>query len=556
MNAVGTICRLPEIFRHIEHGGFQPSFSHHVRGRRGQLLGITGNSLCYPLEQSRNADQLKRLLLEVEDQRFYRHGAVDYKGILRAIIRNLRAGKVHQGGSTITQQLARTLFLDPSRTWLRKLTETIIAFKLEKHLTKEQILDAYCNSVYMGRGSRGFEAASRIIFRKSFKNLAPEQIPSLIGLLGAPERFHPGNSEQKFWDRAAHKARSLGMREEKVPLNPVRITRTPYRRIEIAARKELLRLSLPQQDIKSFELTIDEPLQKSIDSTLRTVSMVQEIAQVAAVVISNKTGDILAESAWAKGMQCEFSPSFSGHIQPGSTFKTFALLTAIECGLSTETIFTSAPYCSEGEAERRWSVRNYGNRYHNQLTLEEALAKSDNTVFARLADCLNQKELASTYDRFTLIPERFFSKSATLGGIRQGVSLLQLTNAYASIARNGVAIEPRLLRFVEYQDNSSIFVRPNNGRIVADYAAVQKLKRILELSGLRTSSYNIPGKTGTTKKGSLFTGYNEDVSIGLWLDFAHEQPEHDPKALTAIQVMKKLGHKLLAWTDQREFAIF
>jgi penicillin-binding protein 1A len=507
------------------------------------------------MKHSSNAEQLKKWLLEVEDKRFYQHGALDIKGILRAIVRNLGAGKVAQGGSTITQQLARTLFLDPSRTWIRKLTEAIIAFKLEKHLTKDEILNAYCDFVYMGRGSRGFEAASRVVYRKPFGSLEQDKIPSLIGLLGAPERFHPESNEKKFWNRADQKARSLGMSVERVSLNPICLSRTFNKRIENVVQRELLRLDLPQRDIKSIELTIDEVLQKSIDRELKEISKTQELAQVATVIICNKTGDVLAESAWARGRSSEFSPSISGHIQPGSTFKTFALLAAIECGLSTETTYESAPYHSDDKTSRAWRVRNYGDSYHGQLTLEDALIKSDNSVFARLAECLNLDDLASTFERFSLVGKQSFTRAATLGGIREGISLLRITNAYASIARNGITKEPRLIRFVEYQDGSHVFIRPSSERVVADYAAIQKLKQILALSGIRTASQNLSGKSGTTRKGSLFTGYNEDVSIGLWLDFNHEQPEHNPKGLTAMQVAKKLGHKLLDWSDQRALAI-
>jgi len=283
--------------------------------------------------------------------------------------------------------------------------------------------------------------------------------------------------------------------------------------------------------------------------------MTQELAQVATVIVCNKTGDVLAESAWARGRSSEFSPSISGHIQPGSTFKTFALLAAIECGLSTETTYESAPYHSEDKTSRSWRVRNYGDAYHGQLTLEDALIKSDNSVFARLAECMNLNDLASTFERFSLVGKQSFTRAATLGGIREGISLLRITNAYASIARNGITKEPRLIRFVEYQDGSHVFIRPSSEWVVADYAAIQKLKQILALSGIRTASQSLSGKSGTTRKGSLFTGYNEDVSIGLWLDFNHEQPEHNPKGLTAMQVARKLGHKLLDWSDQRALAI-
>lgn len=555
MNTIGAIRQLPDIFQAIERGDFLPLHTYHVRGRNGRLLGIVGDELCYPLQPSRNSELLKKWLLEVEDKRFYQHGAIDFKGIVRATFRNLIAGRIAQGGSTITQQLARTLFLDPSRTWIRKLSETVIALKLERHLTKDQILDAYCDFAYMGRGSRGFEAAARVVYRKPFRNLEPDQIPALIGLLGAPERFHPKNNEDRFWIRAKQKARTLGVEVTNGPINPIGISRTPNKRIESKVRDELLRAGFTRRDIKTVELTLDESLQRSIDQLLMEVSRGQEVAQVAAIVICNKTGDILAESSWSKGQATQFSPSFSGHIQPGSTFKTFALLAAIECGLSTETAFESAPFHSENKTGAKWQVRNYGDAYHGQLTLEEALKRSDNSVFARLSDYLDKDQFASTYERFSLVNRCSFTTAAALGGVRDGVSLLQLANAYASIARNGVAIEPRLVRFVEYGHGKTAFVRPSNGQVVADYAAIQALKRVLTHSGIRTFSQTISGKSGTTKKSSLFAGYNDDVSISLWLNFNHEQPEHDPKALTAIRVVKKIGKKLLAWSEQREFEI-
>ncbi|MCE1241838.1 transglycosylase domain-containing protein [Oryzomicrobium sp.] len=555
MNAIGTIRQLSDIFKTIERGDFLPLHTYHVRGRKGKLLGIVGNGLCYPLQPSRNSELLKKWLLEVEDKRFYQHGAIDFKGVARAFFKNLIAGKLVQGGSTITQQLARTLFLDPSRTWVRKLSEAVIALKLERHLTKDQILNAYCDFSYMGRGSRGFEAAARIVYRKSFKKLEPDQIPALIGLLGAPERFHPENNEDRFWMRAKQKARTLGVEIVNASVNPIRILRTPNKRIESAVKDELVRAGFTERDIKAVELTLDESLQRSIDQLLMEVSRRQEVAQVAAIVICNKTGDILAESSWSKGQITQFSPSFSGCIQPGSTFKTFALLTAIEYGLSTETTFESAPYHSENKAGAKWQVRNYGHAYHGCLTLEEALKRSDNSVFARLADCLDQDLLASTYERFSLINRSSFTTAATLGGVRDGVSLLKLASAYASIARNGVTIEPRLVRFVEYEDGQTAFVRPSCSRVVADYAAIQTLKQVLAYSGIRTISQNISGKSGTTKKSSLFAGYNDDVSISLWLNFNHEQPEHGPKDLTAIQIVKNIGKSLLEWSENRAFSI-
>lgn len=555
MNLIGTIRQLPTILKMIETDSFLPSYSYHLRGRKGQMLSIAGGGLCYPLKESPNSVQLKQWLVEIEDKRFHQHGAIDPKGILRALIRNLAARKITQGGSTITQQLARTIFLDHSRTWVRKFAEVIIAFKLEKHLTKSEILSAYCDFVYMGRGSRGFEAVSRIVYRKSFEHLDKEKIPALIGLLGAPEAFHPRNNLKKFWDRGEKKARNLGTYIQRVSLNPINISRVSGKCIESSVRSELMRLGLNHRNIKSVELTIDEQLQRIIDKTLGEISKSQDVAQIAAVIICNRTGDVLAEASWIEGQPSEFSPAFSGRIQPGSTFKTFALLSAIEFGLSTDTSFESSPYQGLGSSEKSWRVRNYGNNYHGQLTLEEAFVKSDNSVFARLAESLSLDELASTYNRFSLSENSSFTRAAALGGVREGVSLLQIANAYASIARNGVAVTPRFIRLVQYREGNSAFINTKSGQVIANYADIQELKRVLAVSGVRSGLYGFSGKTGTTSKGSLFSGYNEDISISLWLDFKHQQPENAPKALTAIKVMKKLSQKLLDWSSNRALEI-
>lgn len=557
MSTLSSIYQLPAILRRIEKGDFLPPYSYHLRGRRGRLLAISGGGLCYPLEPSGNERLLKEILLDVEDKRFYQHGAIDVKGIIRAGLTNLRAGRVMQGGSTITQQLARTLFLDTSRTWLRKFAEAIIAFKMEKHLSKEEIIDAYCNFVYMGKGTWGFEAASRVIYRRPFRSLSRSEIPGLVGLLGAPERFRPEANEDGYWHRAEQKAKqgNLDITVKRARLNPIRVSRVFNNRLENATRKELTRLNLSERDVRSIELTLDETLQSVIDTTLKKVSAQQGICQAAAVVICNRTGDVLAESAWMNGIETQFSPTFSGRLQPGSTFKTFALLAAIESGLSTEYRFESAPYCAADKFGKGWVVRNYGGQYRGLITLRDAFIESDNSVFARLSDCLDRKDLASSYARFALVDPHRFTQSAVLGGLDRGVTLLKIANAYATIARNGVAVEPRLLRFIEYQDGTSQFIGRGAGKVVCDYKTIQSLQRILAMSGITDGENRISGKTGTTKKASLFAGYNNDISIALWLDFQHEQPEYGPKALTAVKVAKSIGKKLLAWSERRAFEI-
>lgn len=555
MKILETIQALSRTFRSIETGEFAPSYSHHLHSRNGKLLGISGGSLCYPITNSDNYRTLIEWILQTEDKRFYEHGALDYKGILRALSENIKFRRIKQGGSTISQQLARTLFLDSSRTWSRKIIEALIAFKLEKQLTKDEILKHYCDFVYMGRGTRGFEAASRVIYRKRFNSLNKSEIASLIGLLGGPNRFHPSRSEASFWNRAETKARHLGEHIEAKHTNPVQLLRAGKRSFENASLHELSRLKIPHRDVKFIETSIDENMQNAIDYELKKFSKESGISCIAATIICNKTGDILCESTWKKGNPTEFSPSFSGKIQPGSTFKTFCLLAALEKGISPQTTLESSPYISQTRNRKTWMVRNYGDKYLKELSLENALVHSDNTVFARLSELIGEEYLASIYSKYSLVKEEVFSRAAILGGLRDGVSLLSIANAYATIARNGVAIEPRLIRFVEHQDGTVTFIKPDRGVTISSFSSILELKRILAVSGIKSKSVTFSGKSGTTKKGSLFAGYNEDISLALWLDFEHEQPELEPKSITATTIAKSLINKALHWTEKRTFSI-
>jgi membrane peptidoglycan carboxypeptidase len=308
-------------------------------------------------------------------------------------------------------------------------------------------------------------------------------------------------------------------------------------------------------DVQAIETTINKKLQREIDRQIKIVSTDNKIKNVAAVILCNYTGNILAESSWTNGSETEFSPTFDGKIQPGSTFKTFALISALEQGFPLEMEFESAPFKSTSSSQSGygtpWTVRNYQDRYFGYTSVENALVRSDNSVFARLAQTLDLVKLSETYSRFKLIIDEPVTPSTVLGGIRDGTSLLAIAAAYSAIARNGVYITPRLIKFIQFRDGTFNYVPQSLGHNVINHEVCAQIKRILQRSGVVLSNRLIAGKSGTTKTGSLFAGYDKNVSLAVWVDFRETPNEYDEKAVTAKRTIERIGDALLGYKHPR-----
>jgi len=546
---------LPPILLSIKNRQIGTPFSIHIKSCNGALLSVSANEISYPVIASEQLAELKDLICRTEDIRFFKHKGIDWKGVLRAAFVNLSQTKIKQGGSTITQQLARNIFLSPHKSITRKLCEAVIALWIERILSKDEILTAYCNSVYLGCGLRGFEAASRFIFRRSLNQLQSHQLAGLTGLLCAPNRYHPLKNKESFFHRKAQLTARLSIIDRPIQINPIsnKIFNAP--RIEKQIVSVLNSMKFSDVDVQAIETTINKKLQHEIDLQLKAVSMGDNIKNVAVVVICNHTGDILTESSWSGGKTTEFSPTFNGKIQPGSTYKPFAIISALEQGISLDTQFESAPFSrilnSQHPNKAKWSVRNYRDHYYGFSSIADALVNSDNSVFARLALGLDQSLLAETYKRFGLICDEKFTPAAVLGGIREGKSLLDIAAAYSAIARNGVYLSPRLLKFIQFRDSTFHYIQRPAGRILITPAVCEQINRILRQSGIVLSNGIIAGKSGTTKTGSLFAGYDRNVSLALWVNFKKSPSEYDNKAVTARNAIVKLADAILGYKHPR-----
>lgn len=558
---------LPVAYKAIAAKRIRPRFTFHLADGRDNFVGIAGTDICYPA-RFEDVEAVCRLAVKFEDRRFYEHHGIDLFAIIRSTLKNIRARRIIQGGSTITQQLARNTLLTSDRSFARKLAEILIALKIERHYSKSEILFLYSHLVYLGHGIRGFPAASKLIYRRPVQALNENQACGLIGLLRQPSATHPSTNLARYLDRQAFLVSACRApkkivsndkndirRSLRVP-NPIEIN--GYRKsrwahvVERLISKRFPETHSTSSHIVKVGLTVDKSIQRVLDEVLKEVSLGSNVVHAAGVVLNNNTSDVLAESAWDSGHEWDFSPVFFGKIQPGSTFKTFAYLAALESGFSPDLELGSSAFESSffrNQDGSSWRVRNYGDTYRGNTTLFEALQYSDNTAFARLAELIDFERLESTYLRFGLCKSGVVTPAIVLGASVDGVSLLSLVSAYAAIARNGVAKKPRFVRYAEYSDNSILHIpsRDDGAVVIHDCVVNAKLKEALKQSASVLSALRFSGKTGTTKKGSLFVGYNDEVSIAIWLGYRGVQSEHDKKGMSAIKATERIIQKALGY---------
>lgn len=529
-----------------------------IRDSNSRIIGISHGPIIL---SNKDANlKLMSFILYFEDKRFYKHFGIDIIGISRAFIKNITKSKIAEGGSTISQQLIKNTLLSHDRSITRKCLEIVLSVILELFYTKNEILSMYYNYIYLGSGVRGFETSSKLIYRKNIEKLNDFELCGLVGLLRQPSKSHPQKNEanfrkrQKFiYDKLVNDnvIKNIDFSNPGNSINSFNLLKHVNQRFSNIAESELLKNNIERANVSSVHLTIDSKIQKHLDEILKKHSTTHNIKHVAGIVLCNKTSEVLAESSWIKAKESEFSPSFHGNIQPGSTYKTFSLLCALENGFDLDFELASSPFKSQiyKIGNKPWTVKNYAHKYHGSLTLFEALKHSDNTVFARLSELLNPEDLNSFYSKLGLSSENEKNPSIILGSTRNGVSLLSLAAAYATIARNGIYIEPKFVKAATVNDNKNLFTL-NNKKIIGlfDYKSTSLVKYALSNSGRRFGDIFVSGKTGTTKNGVLFAGYNTDVSIAIWFGLENQIPEivsKDRLILNAVESFfnNSLGYK-------------
>ncbi|SBW08046.1 Penicillin-binding transpeptidase (fragment) [uncultured Alphaproteobacteria bacterium] len=499
-----------------------------VEAADGRVLASYGDLHGGYVDIDRISPHLVHALLATEDRSFYHHFGVNPLSVARAMWVNYRAGAVRQGGSTVTQQVAKNLFLSPERTIRRKVQELLLSFWLEAKFSKDQILALYFNRVYFGGGTYGIEAAARRFYGVSAKNVDLYQAAALVGALKAPSRYNPLSNPENSDGRARQVLANMA---DAGYLSEAEAKRVPRR---WAVRSTggagyfsdwILdavgdRLGPADRDLW-VRTTLDPRAQRIAEEALAATldrEGARHKVREGAVVVLDRSGAVRAMVGGKAYVPGGFNRATQAVRQPGSTIKPFVYLAAFDRGLTPETMADDAPITI-----RNWSPRNADGRFRGIVSLRTALIHSINTVPVRIYQQIGAAPILAMCARFG-IPQDDEGPSLVLGS--GAVTLLDLTAAYAALANGGVGVWPHGVDSVRDR-GGQIVDRPAGGGPgrVADAAAVSEVVGILAQVLVEGTGRNarLPfaaaGKTGTTQDGrdAWFVGFTDRYVAGVWL---------------------------------------
>src|SRR5215471_1939805 len=506
-----------------------------------QIVGLDGRVLANRGEMGGAAIALKELppylpraFLAIEDRRFYSHYGIDPLGLVRAVVANALHRGVAQGGSTITQQLAKNLFLTQERTLWRKMQELVLALWLERKFSKSEILELYLNRVYFGAGAYGVEAAAQRYFGKPARQVKVAEAAMLAGLVKSPSRLAPSRNPNGAERRAQAVLMAMvaqgyitetmaktALIQPAHAVKPVGTGSVNYVADWIMDVIDDL-VGRVEQDLV-VETSIDPALQaaaeKALTDELALKGQKFDVAQ-GAIVAMTPDGAVRALVGGKNYGESQFNRAVAAKRQPGSAFKPFVYLTALERGLTPDTVREDKPIALKG-----WKPENYSRDYHGPVTLTQALAHSLNTVSVRLTLEVGPSTVARTAYRLGIASKLDANPSLALG--TSEVSLIELTGAYAPFANGGNAIAPHVVERVRSHAGKILFARTpqNPGRIVEPryVAMMNAMMRETLVSGTAQKAqlpgWPAAGKTGTSQdfRDAWFIGYTGHLVTGVWV---------------------------------------
>ncbi|MFG1294340.1 transglycosylase domain-containing protein [Xanthobacter variabilis] len=505
-----------------------------ILGADGKTLAVRGDmgGVAVPIQEL--PPYLPKAFVAIEDQRFYSHFGLDPEGLARALVTNLTSRRLRQGGSTLTQQLAKNLFLTQERTASRKIQELVLALWLETKFTKDQILDLYLNRVYFGAGAYGVEAAAQRYFGKSARQVTLAEAAMLAGLVNSPSRLAPTRNLKGAQARAtlvltAMKQQGMISPEmaQTAIAHPAQLARpkTPDSAGYVAdwVMDQLDAYSSFITGDVTVRTTIEPNLQqaaeKALDETLAKSGAKYGVGQ-GAVVSLDTDGAVRALVGGRSYQESQYNRAVTAKRQPGSAFKPFVYLTALEAGLTPETVREDGPIQLKG-----WKPENASHQYRGPVTLTEALALSLNTVSVRLALEMGPKAVVATAHRLGITSPLDPNPSIALG--TSEVSVLELASAYVPFASGGIGVTPYVIESVRDAGGQVIFERTDRGpgRVMDPaYAAEmnQMLTQTLVIGTARRADlpgWEAAGKTGTSQdyRDAWFVGYTAKFVTAVWL---------------------------------------
>ncbi len=505
-----------------------------IMAEDGTLLANRGDTGGAAVHIAELPAYLPKAFVAIEDRRFYSHWGVDPFGILRALTRNITGRGAMQGGSTLTQQLAKNLFLTQERTLSRKIQEAILAVWLEHKYSKNQILELYLNRVYFGSGAFGVEAAAQKYFGHSARNVSLAESAVLAGLMKAPTRLAPNHNPEAATERAAQVVAAMAQEGYITEAMAKLALAKPAQAVHEKGAGSINYAADYVMDVLDDTVgAIDDDIvvQTTLSASLQAEAekaLTEELDRKGgkfgvgqgALVALDPNGAIKVLVGGRNYADSQFNRAVAAKRQPGSAFKPFVYLTAMERGLTPDTIRDDAPINVKG-----WQPENYSREYFGPVSLTKALALSLNTVAVRVGLEVGPANVAKTAHRLGIASDLQPNASIALG--TSEVTPLELVTAYAPFANGGIGVQPHIIAKVRTVGGKSLYQRRNasNGRLI-DPQYVAMMNTMMQetlLSGTarkgEISGWQAAGKTGTSQdwRDAWFVGYTSYLVAGVWL---------------------------------------
>ena len=510
-----------------------------VRSSTGVVLVNLGPSFGQWLRYDDIPPEMRAAMIAVEDKRFRSHPGVDPIGVARAVKVRVNRGTWAQGGSTITQQLARNIFLTNSRTFGRKVKEAVLALAIERKFSKNQILELYLNRVYFGGGAYGIDAASRRFFGHSARTLSLGEAAIVAGLVKAPSNYSPTADVQAARDRSQVVIRSM-VQNGFVSAERAANADTASIKIQATAKQNSVRYftdwALPQLDTLIDETSEPIDVWTTLDvgaqaAAERAIAANTPKGAQGALVAMDRDGAVRAMIGGRDYVDSIYNRATQAQRQPGSAFKLFVYLAALESGMKPTDTIVDEPVTIEG-----WTPRNSTRTFSGPVTLREAFSRSINTISAKIGAQLGFGTIADMARRFGISSQLSTYPSMVLG--TSDVRLIDMTRAFASVGNQGIAVTPYAIRRVMTADGKLLYQQHGEeGRVlVAPWVAAEMtdLLQSAVMTGTgRAAAIGRPvaGKTGTTSsnKDGWFVGFSSGLTTGVWMG------RDDARAIAGLQ---------------------
>lgn len=531
-----------------------PAASSQIYDCKGRLITtVHAEQNRLPVKLADTPKDLQNAFIAAEDIRFYKHHGIDPIGIARAVVSNIRhRDATGQGGSTITQQLARNAFLTQEQTLKRKLLEAVLAVEIENKYTKAEILEMYMNQIYFGQGAYGVQTASHVYFGKDVKDLNLAQCAMLAGLPNSPNYYSPFHNLQAakyrqgvVLDQMAKygyisqeqaneaKAQDLGLVKPGSNQDNNKLASYFVNYVVQQVSDKYDSSAIYKEGLKIYT-TLDLDMQKDAENAVnkdlpKGTKNAKGITQPqgALLAIETKTGDVKA-MVGGRG-EDQFNRATQMYRQPGSAFKPFTYVTALEKGMSPNMMLDNSAVSFAGG----WSPKNYGHTTGGPVTMTEALVKSMNIPTINLANKVGMSNVIKTAEKCgisSLVDSGKYSDnnlSASIGGLSKGVSLWDMAQAYSVFANNGQLIKPRIILKIEDRNGNILedHTGESDAEQVLDANAVARLNVMLQQAVMRGTGRNayfgrpVAGKTGTTNGAhdAWFVGYTPNMVTAVWI---------------------------------------